>query len=258
MSRKILFNLLMLILITGASACSPNIAKPTTIANMANPASVFCEEQGGKLDMRQDASGGVAGVCVFPDGSECDEWAYFRGECQPGGVTETAVIEPTAPQLVEPTPAIPTPTVEVGSDGWLVYRNDKLSYDFHYPADAILQSEDLSTSVTVVGPLVNDQNWPILSFVHSSDPAWHVPEGADLQQWMVDNNLLVDIRQPDRQIAGMTAIHTRFEGSPQAYAQDSYFFARAGQIYRVVILHAGKEDWEVYNHFLDNIQFTEL
>jgi hypothetical protein len=23
-------------------------------------------------------------MCVFPDGSECDEWAYFRGECKPG------------------------------------------------------------------------------------------------------------------------------------------------------------------------------
>jgi len=23
-------------------------------------------------------------VCVFPDGSTCDEWAYFRGECSPG------------------------------------------------------------------------------------------------------------------------------------------------------------------------------
>jgi hypothetical protein len=25
----------------------------------------------------------------------------------------------------------------------------------------------------------------------------------------------------------------------------------------VVILHAGKEDWDVYNQFLDSIQFTE-
>ncbi|MBU1866793.1 MAG: DUF333 domain-containing protein, partial [Actinobacteria bacterium] len=28
--------------------------------------------------------GGTYGVCVFPDGSECDEWAFFRGECEPG------------------------------------------------------------------------------------------------------------------------------------------------------------------------------
>ena len=33
--------------------------------------------------MREEA-GGTAGYCVFPDGSECEEWAYFRNECQPG------------------------------------------------------------------------------------------------------------------------------------------------------------------------------
>jgi hypothetical protein len=27
------------------------------------------------------ADGSQSGVCVFPDGSTCDEWAYFRGEC---------------------------------------------------------------------------------------------------------------------------------------------------------------------------------
>jgi inhibitor of cysteine peptidase len=52
--------------------------------NMANPASVFCGENGGTVELRTDAAGGVAGFCVFPDGSECDEWAYFRGECAPG------------------------------------------------------------------------------------------------------------------------------------------------------------------------------
>lgn len=51
---------------------------------LANPAAVFCEEQGGKLEARTDSQGGAYGVCVFGDGSECDEWAYFRGECQPG------------------------------------------------------------------------------------------------------------------------------------------------------------------------------
>jgi heat shock protein HslJ len=27
---------------------------------------------------------GAHGVCIFDDGSECEEWAYFRGECAPG------------------------------------------------------------------------------------------------------------------------------------------------------------------------------
>ena len=53
---------------------------------LANPASVHCIEQGGTLEMRQDANG-EHGVCIFDDGSECEEWAYFRGECQPGGQT---------------------------------------------------------------------------------------------------------------------------------------------------------------------------
>ncbi|MBN1138650.1 MAG: DUF333 domain-containing protein, partial [Anaerolineae bacterium] len=24
------------------------------------------------------------GYCVFPDGTECEEWAFQRGECMPG------------------------------------------------------------------------------------------------------------------------------------------------------------------------------
>jgi putative hemolysin len=54
------------------------------VTGLANPASVHCEEQGGKLEIRTDADGGQKGACVFDDGSECDEWAFFRGECNPG------------------------------------------------------------------------------------------------------------------------------------------------------------------------------
>jgi hypothetical protein len=50
---------------------------------MPNPASVFCEEQGGQVDIRTE-NGGQVGYCLFPDGSECEEWALFRGECVPG------------------------------------------------------------------------------------------------------------------------------------------------------------------------------
>jgi hypothetical protein len=50
-------------------------------ANMPNPASVYCEQNGNKLKIHTAADGSQNGVCVFPDGSTCDEWAYFRGEC---------------------------------------------------------------------------------------------------------------------------------------------------------------------------------
>jgi len=60
--------------------CAPG-GQPT---GLANPASVFCEEQGGVVEIR-DGDGGQYGVCVFPDGSECEEWEFYRGECAPGG-----------------------------------------------------------------------------------------------------------------------------------------------------------------------------
>jgi putative hemolysin len=54
-------------------------------AGLPNPASIYCEEQGGRLEIRAAADGSQYGACVFPDGSECDEWAFYRGECGPGG-----------------------------------------------------------------------------------------------------------------------------------------------------------------------------
>lgn len=57
-------------------------------ADLANPASVFCEENDGKLEIREDESGGQVGYCLFEDGSECEEWAFYRGECQPGDSLE--------------------------------------------------------------------------------------------------------------------------------------------------------------------------
>jgi putative hemolysin len=54
-------------------------------ADIANPASVHCEEQGGTVEIRIGEDGAERGVCVFDDGSECDEWAFYRGECESGG-----------------------------------------------------------------------------------------------------------------------------------------------------------------------------
>ena len=55
---------------------------PVVEVGLPNPASVFCEEQGYILDIRTDADGSY-GMCIFTDGSECEEWAYYQGECEP-------------------------------------------------------------------------------------------------------------------------------------------------------------------------------
>lgn len=52
---------------------------------LANPASVFCQEQGGQLEIRTDKkTNGQYGVCIFDDKTECEEWAFYRGECKEG------------------------------------------------------------------------------------------------------------------------------------------------------------------------------
>ena len=51
---------------------------------MPNRASVYCVEENGKLEIRKGPGGGEYGVCVFKDGSECDEWKLYRGECKAG------------------------------------------------------------------------------------------------------------------------------------------------------------------------------
>ena len=58
---------------------------PTQSATLANPASVYCQEQGGKSQIITAEDGSQSGDCVFSDGSKCDEWAFFRHECRKGG-----------------------------------------------------------------------------------------------------------------------------------------------------------------------------
>lgn len=72
-------------------------------AGMANPASIFCVSKGYKNVIRSNADGSQYGVCIFNNGSECDEWKFYRGECKEGGSsglipsTSTTVVDPVAP-----------------------------------------------------------------------------------------------------------------------------------------------------------------
>lgn len=98
----------ILILLTSCSApwTEPTMAPvltDTSQVNMPNPAAAYGVEQGFKSEIRTAADGSQSGVCIFPDGSECDEWAYFRGECES---TPPATETIYSPELVIPDPSI--------------------------------------------------------------------------------------------------------------------------------------------------------
>lgn len=92
---KVLSTLILTIIL---SACGPTETPAPTAAQagLPNPASEFCEANGGTLEIRTAADGGQSGFCLFADGSECEEWAYFRGECAPVG--SAAPTETPAPR----------------------------------------------------------------------------------------------------------------------------------------------------------------
>jgi putative hemolysin len=50
------------------------------IADMANPAAVYCEGLGYKTEPRETAEGTDA-ACVFPEDSECGQWDFLSGRC---------------------------------------------------------------------------------------------------------------------------------------------------------------------------------
>jgi uncharacterized protein len=50
----------------------------TSAAQIANPASVYCKDQGGETVIITAADGSQSGFCKFSDGRYCDEWQFFR------------------------------------------------------------------------------------------------------------------------------------------------------------------------------------
>jgi putative hemolysin len=60
-----------------------------TPIGLANPASVHCSKQGGKLSINTREDGAQYGLCYFEDNKACEEWALMRGECPVGGVKTT-------------------------------------------------------------------------------------------------------------------------------------------------------------------------
>jgi len=89
-------------------------ATDTPQTSISNPASVYCEQNGNQLEIRTADDGSQSGICIFADGSACDEWAYYRGECGPA-----AQKNPTPAMTVEATTEASGGTEEQASGGYM-------------------------------------------------------------------------------------------------------------------------------------------
>ena len=106
--KRIFTSTIILMALTACTALQVQTPEPAATdippVNMPNPASVYCKQNGNKLEIQTASDGSQNGICVFPDGSTCDEWAYFRGECGPAAQKS-------------PTPAIVVEAISTASGG---------------------------------------------------------------------------------------------------------------------------------------------
>jgi hypothetical protein len=83
--RRVFSGIMFVTMAVVVAACGTGNGDVTDEPGLPNPASVYCQEQGGRLEIRQEPDGGGSyGVCIFPDGTECEEWALFNKKCEQG------------------------------------------------------------------------------------------------------------------------------------------------------------------------------
>lgn len=76
-------------LIVNKSKNQINMPTNDNKATMANPASINCKKQGGRLVIATKQDGSQYGLCYFDDNRACEEWPMLRGDCPVGGVKTT-------------------------------------------------------------------------------------------------------------------------------------------------------------------------
>jgi putative hemolysin len=83
-TKNVIFSIIIITFIIFGCTKKPDIS----LANknqtaMANPASTKCINDGG-VDKILFGPDGEYAICLFPDGTVCDEWKYYKNECTKG------------------------------------------------------------------------------------------------------------------------------------------------------------------------------
>ncbi len=141
-----MFTIILLVL----TACSALQTQPTPDPistnlpqlNLPNPASAYCTQNGNKLEIVTGADGSQYGVCIFPDGSTCDEWAYYRGECNPA--TPAVTVTVTTNSSDNPGSFMPPGATEEVINWWGVIKSTEPGAQF----DDYFERQDLGQVIS--------------------------------------------------------------------------------------------------------------
>ena len=74
-------NILMIVMLSLAGCAS---SSPDKSAGLPNPASVYCTEHGGTLEIRRGPDG-ETGYCHLADGRVVEEWELYRSQSKDAG-----------------------------------------------------------------------------------------------------------------------------------------------------------------------------
>jgi len=145
MKKLLVFGFIMILLASCSSAESELVPTPETTdesqVNLPNPASVYCEDQGYTLEIRTADDGSQSGFCIFPDGSECEEWAFYRDECD-FAKQDDSNVSPLAIRT-----AVPIDPNDY--QGWWTYTNPEYGFSIMLPEVWKLEE------ITANDPLMN-------------------------------------------------------------------------------------------------------
>ena len=141
MKKIVMLGLIMAALSGCSSAQKSETVRPNV--GMANPASTFCVEQNGKLEIRKEANGEV-GSCHLPNGQIVEEWEFFRAnqaKCVPeqaaalvgqSGLTEAQIKQKTSAHIVR----LVQPDQPVTMD----YREDRVTVTINPKDNKVVQA----------------------------------------------------------------------------------------------------------------------
>lgn len=91
------------------------------------------------MEIRTAEDGSQIGFCIFPDYSECEEWAYYRGDCK--GPFELSRDPSEIPTSMPIDPAL--------YQEWWTYTNPVYDFSLLIPADWVV------ADVTTADPEIN-------------------------------------------------------------------------------------------------------